>query len=152
MFYVCLFCSHESFLCFLCLLHELCYKVMCDVKMLYVVSNVCVSVYIVVCLCVYVYVCCVLFLMCVYIVVCLCVFVYVVFKVVCMFSVLRVVCVVVLGEVGVVTAEMRNSAVARTRPRTEDSSSGESAVIAHRQHQPPPPQPACTNYYCVDDE
>ena len=119
MFYVCLFCSHESFLCFLCLLHELCYKVMCDVKMLYVVSNVCVSVYIVVCLCVYVYVCCVLFLMCVYIVVCLCVFVYVVFKVVCMFSVLRVVCVVVLGEAGVVTAEMRNYAVTRTRPRTQ---------------------------------
>ena len=77
MFYVCLFCSHESFLCFFCLLHELCYKVMCDVKMLYVVSNVCVSVYIVVCLCVYVYVCCVLFLMCVYIIVCLCVYVYV---------------------------------------------------------------------------
>ena len=45
---------------------------------------------------------------------------YVVFKVVCMFSVLRVVCVVVLGEAGVVTAEMRNYAVTRTRPRTLD--------------------------------
>ena len=72
----------------------------------------------------------------------LCVYVYVMFNVVC--CVLRV-CVVVPGETGVVTAGMRSSAVARTRPGTQLR-----GVVSHRTQTTP--ASIMSNHYCVDDE
>ena len=56
----------------------------------------------------------------------LCVYVYVMFNVVCVY-VFSVLCVVVPGETGVVTAGMRNTAVARTRPGTPAQGSRQSS-------------------------
>ena len=82
--------------------------------------------------------CC--FSVCVYL---CCVYVCMLCLMLCVCCILRV-CVVVPGETGVVTAGMRNSAVARTRPGTQLRGG-----ISHRTL-------ACTtgdeNHYSVDEE